>query len=154
MAQHGGYRKPGKPAAVSGPGALSARTDGGPTQMQLSNAKYGEQADFQSVQGGAPLSPSPSQTPQATTPAGGATPSLTPLHAPTERPDEPVTAGAPVGAGVGPEALGLPDQNKLDPADRSRLASYLPVFIERANDPNATQAFKNWVRALRAELDL
>jgi hypothetical protein len=27
------------------------------------------------------------------------------LHRPTERPGEPVTAGAPIGAGPGPEAL-------------------------------------------------
>ena len=32
MAQQGGYRKPNNPAPVSGPGALSQRTDGGPTQ--------------------------------------------------------------------------------------------------------------------------
>jgi hypothetical protein len=30
---------------------------------------------------------------------------LTPLDAPTARPSEPLTAGAPVGAGPGPEAL-------------------------------------------------
>jgi hypothetical protein len=32
---------------------------------------------------------------------------LTPLLAPTQRPNEPVTTGAPVGAGSGPEALGF-----------------------------------------------
>lgn len=30
------------------------------------------------------------------------------LFAPTARPNEPITAGAPFGAGVGPEALGVP----------------------------------------------
>ena len=30
MAQQGGYRQPSNPAPVSGPGALSKRTDGGP----------------------------------------------------------------------------------------------------------------------------
>ncbi len=32
MEQQGGYRKPNNPAPVSGPGSLSQRTDGGPTQ--------------------------------------------------------------------------------------------------------------------------
>ena len=32
MMEQGGYRKPTNPAPVSGPGALSQRTDGGPTQ--------------------------------------------------------------------------------------------------------------------------
>ena len=32
MMEQGGYRKPNNPAPVSGPGALSQRTDGGPTQ--------------------------------------------------------------------------------------------------------------------------
>jgi len=32
MMEQGGYRKPSNPAPVSGPGALSQRTDGGPTQ--------------------------------------------------------------------------------------------------------------------------
>ncbi len=36
MAEQGGYRAPSSPAPVSGPGALSQRTDGGPTQ----GAKY------------------------------------------------------------------------------------------------------------------
>jgi hypothetical protein len=31
-----------------------------------------------------------------------------PLHRPTERPTEPVTAGAPLGPGPGPETLGTP----------------------------------------------
>lgn len=37
------------------------------------------------------------------------------LDAPTTRPDEPVTAGAPFGAGPGPEVLGIPQpQTWLD----------------------------------------
>ena len=33
--------------------------------------------------------------------------SVTPLTAPTQRPNEPVTAGAALGPGVGPEAIGI-----------------------------------------------
>ena len=32
---------------------------------------------------------------------------VTPLYAPTERPDEPITAGIAMGAGPGPEVLGI-----------------------------------------------
>lgn len=58
----------------------------------------------------APPSGPPGAAPQLS--AGAAPPSPGPapgqlgdLHRPTERPNEPVTAGAPVGAGPGPEAI-------------------------------------------------
>lgn len=145
---HGGYRRPTNPAATSGPGRYSRRTDGQP-RMQLPDARYGEQSDFQQIQAGAPMS---SASPAATTPAaGGVDPSgLTGLDAPSARPAEPVTAGAPMGAGVGPQAIGLgSDQAR---GDLEKLRAYLPAFIAQANRPNATQAFRDWVRELRTEL--
>jgi len=44
MAVQGGYREPSNPAPVSGPGALSQRTDGGPTQgaKYISGLPYGQ----------------------------------------------------------------------------------------------------------------
>lgn len=115
---HGGYRKPSTPAPVSGPGALSARTDGNQPMVDLPDAGYGQQAQWQSIMQGAPLSnagipsPGPTQTQMAqsaqqaagqqaaqaaTIPAA----QPVPLTAPTQRPDEPVTAGAPLGPGPG-----------------------------------------------------
>jgi hypothetical protein len=49
----------------------------------------------------------PNTAPSQNAPSGGPPPpgSLVPLGAPTERPGEPVTAGLPIGAGAGPEAL-------------------------------------------------
>jgi hypothetical protein len=32
---------------------------------------------------------------------------VTPLFAPSERPDEPITSGIPLGAGPGPEVMGM-----------------------------------------------
>lgn len=57
------------------------------------------------------VSPSPTPAPAAA-PSGGMPPgplpgSLPPLNRPSERPGEPLTTGAPVGAGPGPEILGL-----------------------------------------------
>lgn len=51
--------------------------------------------------------------------AAGVTPfpapgSLGPLDGPTARPGEPVTAGAPVGPGPGPEVLGMGRGDELD----------------------------------------
>lgn len=99
----GGYRKPGNPAPVSGPGKLSRRTDGGPTQAgrYMAGGKYGEGKQLMEQQQSAPMSGGP-EKPQA--------PKLTPItsfSSPTARPDEPVTAGAPVGAGPGPEVLAM-----------------------------------------------
>lgn len=144
---HGGYRRPANPAATSGPGAYSRRTDGQP-RMQLPDPAYGEQQDFQQIQAGASMGTPPSV---ATPAGGGVDPSgLTGLTAPSARPGEPVTAGAPMGAGVGPQAIGLGgDQAR---SDLEKLRAYLPAFIAQANRPEATQAFRDWVRDLRTEL--
>lgn len=112
----GGYRKPAQPAAASGPGALSQRTDGGPAQAakQLPGAKYGEAAQWQSLQRGAPAAadPGPQAPPQSaqnaamTSPPPGAD-QVVPLNAPTQRPYEPVTSGADSGPGPNSASLGL-----------------------------------------------
>ena len=125
MAQ-GGYQKPSRPAPVSGPGALSRRTDGGGPgqgQQRLANAAYGEQKAFGEIQAGAPMA-------KAERPP---MPQVTPIGAPTERPDEPVTAGAPVGPGPGMEALGISqDIKQQSNLDASQLASYLTNEILHA----------------------
>lgn len=109
----GGYRKPSKPAPVSGPGALSRRTDGGPAQAvkEMGGGRYGERKQLTEMQAGAPMAGRP-QTPQpkltrASVQAASNLPPVTPLTAPTQRPDEPLTAGMPFGAGPGSEALGM-----------------------------------------------
>lgn len=118
---------PARPAAVSGPGALSKRTDGGNAQKlrDLGDAQYGEAATFRDLQKAAPLAQTPQPgrgTVTSGSPTGG-TPSVTPLNAPTVRPDEPITAGAPVGAGPGPEALGLTEGEPDYSSARSTLQS-------------------------------
>lgn len=89
---HGGYRAPANPAPASGPGALSARTDGVPAG-QVTGLPYG-----QNQQVNAMASMGPMAQPQATGPA------LVPLDADTQYPNEPITAGAPFGPGPGPSA--------------------------------------------------
>lgn len=145
---HGGYRRPSSPAAVSGPGAHSARTDGRPKQMDLPDAKYGEAANFQEIQQGAAMG-----APAASTSGGGGMPMTppTPLGEPSQSPDQPVTAGADAGAGPGSEALGLPSGEFTDDIKR-RLGPLLPFLIRKADDPHASQALRDQVRYLIANL--
>lgn len=150
MAQ-GGYRKPASPAPASGPGQLSRRTDGGPGQpvRDLPDPAYGEGQDFRGLQQGAPMQGAqgapnlagPSSPPQATPP--------TPFGAPTANPDEPVTAGAASGPGAGSEALGIGDPQ----AENARaMLPYLPAMEIMASSPQATPAFRNYVRLLRGQM--
>jgi hypothetical protein len=96
MAQ-GGYRKPENPAPISGPGALSKRTDGSPTQgaTYMPGMPYGE--NTYSQQTAAPMAGRP-EMPKMEMP--------TPLMAPTTRPNEPITSGIDRGDGPGSSALG------------------------------------------------
>ena len=100
----GGYQKPNQPAAVSGPGEFSARTDGGPTQPVRvpTGGPYGQATDLRQQQQAAPL---PRQGSPAVPTSGGRQgrqPTITDPFRSTERPGEPGTTGAPIGAGPGP----------------------------------------------------
>ena len=102
---HGGYRQPANPAPVSGPGALSQRTDGGakdgmqaPTYMP--DLGYGKGGENMANQQAAPLAGTPAPTPA---------PTVVPLTAPTQRPTEPITAGVDFGPGPGSEAVQVPN---------------------------------------------
>ena len=90
----GGYRQPENPAPMSGPGALSQRTDGGATEgmsqpeQSYTGFAYGENKAVNDQQGGAPLAGSPIQPPVA-------------LSVPTQFPNEPDSYGANWGEGPG-----------------------------------------------------
>lgn len=145
----GGYQKPTNPAPASGPGKFARRTDGGPSQPQrvAPGGAYGERTEMQNIQSGAPMSAAP------TMPAGGEPQvdpmaSVTPFGAPSERPDEPVTHGNPLGAGAGPEALGLPTNN---PELADWKAKYLPVIEHLAYSKESSDTIKNLYRFLRGQ---
>ena len=122
--QQGGYRRPSNPAPVSGPGALSRRTDGQGAKY-MAGGEYGEGQEMMDLQTSAPMSKAPAQ-PRMRRPRGGGQVveegmSPTPLFAPTERPDEPITAGAPFGPGPGPATSAPPPTSFA-----STLAKLLP----------------------------
>lgn len=148
MAQngYGGYRAPEHPAAVSGPGALSARTDGGPTQapMLADGGPYGSRKDMQEIQSGAAMQGTPQVTPAML-------PSLTD---PTSRPDEPVTAGADAGPGISAAAAGIASTGatEIDDTTRQRLLGALPTLLWLASQPQASEQTRQFVRQLRGDL--
>ena len=135
-------------AGASGPGKFSKRTD-----MNMGSIAYGEGVETAAIKGGAPLARTPDVRGArgSDVRAAAMQQQVTPLFAPSQRPDEPITAGIPMGAGPGPEILGI--NNNLDTQeDRDRMISYLPALEVVAASPNSSQAFRNYVRQLRANL--
>lgn len=150
----GGPRTPANPAPVSGPGALSQRTDGGPGKQPIrtpTGMPYGEGGALAQLQKGAPLAASPGGNTPVSPPGGagpaGPPPNVTPFGAPSQQPGTPVTAGAAAGPGPGPEALGIPNAPS---ADMKALLGYLPVLEFMANQPGASSASRNLVRDLKS----
>jgi hypothetical protein len=111
--------------------------DGGP---------YGSRKDMESIQSGAPMQGGGGALPA---PAGPSPADLIPFGAPTQNPGEPVTAGAALGPGIGPEAAGITDESSqtLD-----QLAPLIHSFDLAANLPSASPEFRSYVRALKARL--
>jgi len=133
--EHGGYRQPRNPAAASGPGALSKRTDGGAidgmTQapMRTPGTAYGEGGNM-ATQGAAPLAGNP-YTPVA----------MTALNTPSF--GDNMTDGIDFGSGPGSEMMaqmpmqsskGLPSQSirKMLANDSSgEVAMILKMLLDR-----------------------
>lgn len=139
--QHGGYRRPGNPASVSGPGALAKRTDGTPAIGSAGGEDYGEAQALKDLQ-----RQSPTQSVSAGgNPGGGgggmAMPAPTPFDAPSTS-DTPVTDGAALGDGAGLSALGL------DPKNESRNLSpgMINLMLAASQRRDASPSFRKLVR--------
>lgn len=148
----GGYRAPSNPAVVSGPGANSARTDGG--VMNPNSPAYGEVADVQNLTAAAPLAGTPGAAAQGGAPAGVDLSAIVGLGAPSQDPGLPVTAGAAAGDGPGLEVLGLPQDPVAERRQdvKSISPAQLQVLLARASEPDATPSFKRLVRQVVANL--
>lgn len=133
------------PANVNGMGG------NGQAGRDYTGFAYGQNKALAEQQAGASMAQAPSPVASATPSMASNLPQVTSITAPTERPNEPVTTGVAMGPGAGPEALTLPgagDSNE----DKQRLLSYLPALEVAAQSPNSSQAFRNYVRVLRATL--
>ncbi len=107
-------------AGTSGPGKFSKRTD-------LPSTGYGEGVETTAIKSGAPLAKTPDVSPMSRSEQGIAPSQLeriTPLYAPSQRPEEPITTGISLGAGAGPEVLGMRPQMTEKYSDT--LAKLLP----------------------------
>jgi len=127
----GGYQPPSNPAPVSGPGALSQRTDV-QAPMTMPDAQYGEAAEFDAIQGAAPMM--------------GSKPPPTGLLEP-DTSDMPLTAGISSGPGPGPEALGKSQQGL---AEVKQIATYLPMMERMAGRVDAPRSFRALVQFIKA----
>jgi hypothetical protein len=137
-------------AGVSGPGKFSKRTDG----IRFQSDTYGAGVENAANKAGAPLAKTEDVRGARASDvrAAAAQAPVTPLYAPTQRPDEPITSGIAMGAGPGPEALGINQPSVDTDADRQRMLSYLPALEALAQSPASSQSFRNYVRLLRANL--
>jgi hypothetical protein len=137
-------------AGPAGPGKFSTRTDG----LSFQPDTYGAGVEQAAIKAGAPMAKTPDVRGARASDvrAAAAQTPVTPLYAPSQRPDEPITAGIPMGAGPGPEVLGINQPMTDTDSDRQRLISYLPALEVIAQSPNSSQAFRNYVRILRANL--
>lgn len=145
--RHGGRRTPREPAAVSGPGSLSRRTDAGVARQPIDVPNVGESTDL--VHGdrqrleeaqrvaGVPRAATPRLSPAGGTapppPGTGGAPAGLPdfLFEESDRPDEPLTEGMPFGPGAGSEMLAQEPQN-----DQEVVLQFL---IDSFNDEAAFQ---------------
>lgn len=118
-APQGGYREPSNPAPVSGPGALSKRTDGGATQgaKYISGLPYGQGQETYSNQVAAPMAGNTMQQMEMPTE----------LMAPTNRPNEPITAGIDIGEGPGSEIMNLPSTKEPISVTMRKIAQFDPT---------------------------
>ena len=151
MAQ-GGDRIPTNPAPVSGPGALSQRTDG---QAARYAAGIENAQDFLELQTQAPMSKSGVTTPKGIgqkAPVMNMGDEVTPLSAFTQNMDEHPATGAAMGPGAGPEVLAstsmLDMQNN---EDMMKLKAVLPIYKAYAESPYATNSFRNFTRWVDAQ---
>lgn len=133
---------------VSGPGQFSKRTDKavGEANRNLPNADYGEQASYKEQQQGAAMAGAPQGVSFGDL-FGNPADRVVGLGEPTQQPQTPVTDGAALGAGAGPEVLGLPDQQS---EDMQSILPYLPVLEFMANQPGASWAMRNVVRKAKS----
>ena len=132
---------------VSGPGQFSKRTDKAVENANLStpNADYGEAKAMREQRQGAPVASNDMQNFLSSL----ANSQVVGLDQPSNRPDTPVTDGAAMGAGVGVDALGIPDQKEVD---LQNLIPALPVLEFMANQPGASWFMRNKVRQLKSRL--
>jgi hypothetical protein len=135
---------------VSGPGGFSKRTDKavGEANRSLPNADYGEQAAYQDQMQGADMAQSQDVTGMNFNDLfGNPSDQVTGLGEDSSMPELPVTDGAELGDGAGPEVL-----SSTNKGTNNYIASYLPVLQFIASREGSSDAARNLVRVLKSQL--
>jgi len=148
MAIQGGYRKPGNPAPVSGPGALSRRTDG----RIAEGFAYGMNKQINEQAAAAPMAKAVAPTASRPMNVAPQLPAVTPITAETMNPDESVMAGINMGAGPGSEALMMPNMNDSSAEFNKSISSYYPVLSYIASRPNTSPETRRALAILMNEV--
>jgi hypothetical protein len=115
--------------------------------------------DFYDVQTAAPMAGrNPANKPQAPMverpaprmPLNG----IVPLDAPTQYPEEGVDTGGMLGPNAGEEVMAAPAMLRAqNDQDVAQLAAYLPFYAKIAEMPQASNAFRNWYRYIRSQVE-
>lgn len=127
----GGYQRPRNPAAWSGPGHLSQRTDGN-EPGRISGLPYGENAPANQLlqaagqTGDAGVGAPPSRPPGGGAPGGVQLPDV---FGPTKRPGEPITAPPP---GAGAPVIPRDDAAVIRAAYQAHPTPELERLLERS----------------------
>jgi hypothetical protein len=150
-----------KPAVVSGPGALSQRTDGGPASKQaiqkMSGMAYGQNQDFENIEASAPMAKAGSVNPMSPSAIAGAAQNAAPqgpqnaggqnlpsLTGPSQRPYEHVTTPAAPQPQVDPRL-----QENADLVQR-----YMPDLMAATQIPGAPDSYRAFVNHLYNQVQL
>jgi hypothetical protein len=142
----GGYRKPNKPSAVSGPGKFAKRTDGQPVRspdLDTPGQKFGDRQMIEAGQRAAPIAgASGASVPrrnQHSVPTGKELPPWF-FDQESQHPLEPVTAGVDMGAGPGSEVLAASEP----PDDEVELVlEYLATTFQNATAAKHLAEYRN-----------
>jgi hypothetical protein len=98
------------PMNVSATGGNGQNATASQAAQYIPQQSWGGASELMDIQQSAPMAAAPGieSSGMAMAPGMAAAPQqMTPLGADSQFPDEPITFGAPIGAGPGPEALGL-----------------------------------------------
>lgn len=100
---------------------------------RLPNAGYGESAEFEAIQAGAPMAE------QAPLPLDASR--VIPMGAPSQYPGRPVTDG-----------IGMASPDNVDQDDIVQRRAWLPALKLIASKPGTSNAFRQLVRQMEANL--
>jgi hypothetical protein len=140
------------PANVSATGGNGQSGQTTQAPKYISGLPYGQGQATMAQQQAAPMSGGPAQAPsmQDMLSSGGG---MNTLLSPTDNPAEPITAGASVGPGPGPEVLPKSITGDIRSQENVQIiAKYIPALVEAMKIPDAPDSYKRFVNSLLEQM--